>query len=254
MQRSAINEVPEANPFGTPLDPTSVYTLAANFIVSCPASNAPLPFVPFPALTVDASVCTCEEPTCDVELAKRDGWSGSGSPCKPGNGGGNSRDCSPAKAGAPVKLTAASKIPAGSFVTFVSGLSVVSVPGTIDADGVDITAVIPSIAQGQTYVFITSSDVEGTFSDSAVLFGPAVLEGKLFPLRLLSTEIVLILIPPSLPTPTIDRLHHLVDHGQEHYGSSKPQPAFVQTFHIMVRGVVHSTFLALVVFVVERCW
>lgn len=31
---------------------------------------------------------------------------------------------------------------------------------------------------GQSYVFVTKSDVEGTFSDTQVLFGPAVLEVK----------------------------------------------------------------------------
>lgn len=37
---------------------------------------------------------------------------------------------------------------------------------------------IPAGIAGQAYVFVTKSDVETTFSDSQVLFGPAVLEVK----------------------------------------------------------------------------
>ena len=40
----------------------------------------------------------------------------------------------------------------------------------------DITAQIPAGIAGQTYVFVTKSDVETTFDDSQVLFGPAILE------------------------------------------------------------------------------
>lgn len=39
-----------------------------------------------------------------------------------------------------------------------------------------IKASVPNGVMGQTYVFVSSSDVEGTFDDSKVLFGPAVLE------------------------------------------------------------------------------
>ena len=76
-------------------------------------------------------------------------------------------------------LTAAKDIPSGSFVTFVSGLNVVSVQGKIE--GADIYVAIPAVAMGQTYVFITSMDVEGALVDGAVLFGPAIVEGKSSP-------------------------------------------------------------------------
>ncbi|KAI1629059.1 ferritin-like domain-containing protein [Exophiala viscosa] len=135
-QRANIGEVPMANPYGTPLDPTSVYTLAAMFITSCPASNAALPFTAFPTLTYD-STASC--------------WGGES-----------------------IKLTGAKDIPAGSYVTFISGLSVVSVQGTIS--GADIMVEVPAVAMGQTYVFITSKDIEGTFVDANVVFGPAIIE------------------------------------------------------------------------------
>lgn len=71
-------------------------------------------------------------------------------------------------------FTAATHIPMGSYLTFVNGLNVVSVAAMID--GMSISAPIPSVAAGQTYVFVTSSDQEGMLSDAAVLFGPAILE------------------------------------------------------------------------------
>jgi hypothetical protein len=74
-------------------------------------------------------------------------------------------------------LTAEKPVPDGSFVTFVSGLAVVSTkPSKID--GANVYVAIPSAAQGQTYVFVTNSDVEGSFTDGAVLYGPAIVEGK----------------------------------------------------------------------------
>ncbi len=155
MQREAIGEIPMANPFETPLDPTSVYTLAAAFIKSCPSSNAPLGFTAFPGLTYDGKSCTCEEPVCSNK--------------------GKSSSCRPPSSGASVKFTAAKKIPAGSYVTFVNGLTVTSVKGTI-SNKKDITATIPTGLGGQTYVFVTKSDVETTFDDSQVLFGPSILE------------------------------------------------------------------------------
>lgn len=73
-------------------------------------------------------------------------------------------------------FTANATIPAGSFVTFVSGLSVTSVKGTVS--GKTISAAIPSGDAGQIYVFVTSKDAEGTLADRSVLFGPAILEGR----------------------------------------------------------------------------
>lgn len=217
-QRNAINEVPMANPFETvsqayppspyrisipahttlpqPLDPTSVYTLAAMFITSCPASNTGvLPFVPFPTLQADGSTCTCEEPDCSETGSKTKRWgkNGSGWP-KTTHSGEN--QCSPPKAGQSAGFTVTTNgtaIPAGSYLTYVSGLSVVSEPGTISGTlpslvfhylasiltliaGENITSTIPSVASGQTYVFVTKSDVEGTFDDTQVIAGPAVLE------------------------------------------------------------------------------
>ena len=225
MQRGAIGEVPMANPYGTPLDPMSVYTLAASFIVACPSSNPPLPFTAFPSLAVDGSVCTCEEPNCTPsQITKRKAepeaeWKdyypsstaySAPTPTAPAPSATATAYCTPPAAGASIELTAAASIPAGSYVTFVSGLMITSVkPSKID--GANIYVTIPSAAQGQTYVFITSSDIEGTFSDSAVLFGPAVLEGKVLScplflssrIRKLTGEICLVDPPAPSYDPSI---------------------------------------------------
>ncbi|KAJ9604070.1 hypothetical protein H2200_011593 [Cladophialophora chaetospira] len=57
LQRSALGAVGAANPFQTSLDANSVFTLASQFIVSCPPSNPPLPFKAFPGLKVNAQPC-----------------------------------------------------------------------------------------------------------------------------------------------------------------------------------------------------
>lgn len=59
-------------------------------------------------------------------------------------------------------------------MTFVSGLDVTSVAAT--AKGSMITTMVPPTAMGQTYAFITNANVTGALMDSAILFGPAVLE------------------------------------------------------------------------------
>ncbi|KAK4555159.1 hypothetical protein LTR86_007925 [Recurvomyces mirabilis] len=180
FQRTAIGEVPMPNPFQTPLDPTSVYTLAAMFITSCPTTNTPLPFTPFPALATDTKTCTCEEPQCGMPSAyikardwKNDNWGkehGWGSTWDPNS----SKSCMPPTAGTQVMFTANGTIKANSYVTFVNGLNVVSVAGKID--GMNISAVVPSQAMGQTYVFVTSKNENGTLTAGDVEYGPAVLE------------------------------------------------------------------------------
>lgn len=148
----------------------SVYTLALAFIDSCPPGNPTLPFTAFPSLAYDGKTCTCEQPICGNPSAyiKRDHES------YPWGNNGDGKYCKAPLSGATVSFTAMKKIPAGSYVTFVNGLVVTSVKGTVS--GKTITAKIPAGLGGQTYVFATKSDVEGTFDDTQVLFGPAILE------------------------------------------------------------------------------
>ena len=137
QQRDALKLVPAANPLGTPLGANAVFTLAASFITSCPASNEALPFKAFPTLT-----------------------------------GGSA---SPAIEGTSLSFTGPSAISAGSFLTFVSGLTITSVSATIS--DTSITASVPTGLGGQTYVMVTSKDVSGgTINDADVLMGPAIIE------------------------------------------------------------------------------
>jgi hypothetical protein len=130
-ERDAIGEIPMANILGTPMGMNAVYSIASQFIVSCPSSNAPLPVKAYPALT---------------ELT--------GLPVAVG-----------------VSLTFATKItlPSTYFFTFVSGLDILPVPSN------GLSAVIPPMVSGQSYVFITS-DNSGNLTDSTILAGPAIIE------------------------------------------------------------------------------
>lgn len=163
-QRAALGAVPFPQPFETPLDGNAVYTIASQFIVSCPSTNMKLPFVAFPYLTYTGAAATCEEPDCSSPsvFVKR----------------GATYDATPPSAGAVVSFTAAGKVPAGSYLTFVNGLAVTSVSATIK--GKTVSAAIPdTILGGITYAFVTSSDISGDFSDfsdDAVLFGGGVFE------------------------------------------------------------------------------
>ncbi|KKY20867.1 putative protein rds1 [Phaeomoniella chlamydospora] len=136
MQRSALNQVPSPNPYGTPLSPSPVYTLAASFIASCPDSNAALPFTAFPTLTAVQGT--------------------------------------PAAPGIPFEFSIEGDIPQASYVTWVSGLAVTSEPVT-DVSGKNFMAMVPATAMGQTYALLTNANVT-TVDDSAVLAGPAVIE------------------------------------------------------------------------------
>jgi hypothetical protein len=140
MQRAGRGLVPQANPFYTPLGPNPVYTLAASFIKSCPASNAPLPFKAFPALKLVT--------------------------------GGNTLAM-----GMPIMFSIPSGDASGCYVTFVSGLSIVSVE--VEGSGMEFMATIPMGVEGQSYAFLTSKNVTGgpgSLMDADITNGPAIVE------------------------------------------------------------------------------
>lgn len=138
MQRQAVGYVPSANPYGTPLSPSPVFTLAAGFIVSCPESNAALPFKAFPALTAVQGL--------------------------------------PASPGMPFEFSVEGDLPAEFFVTFVNGLDITSVAPS-GLNGKRFMATPPSGYGGQAYALVTSANVTGgPVEDAGVLFGPAILE------------------------------------------------------------------------------
>lgn len=88
--------------------------------------------------------------------------------------------------GQEVKLNGESEIPQGSFVTFVSGLSVTSVQGSIS--GQSASASVPAGIMGQSYVFVTNKEItDNKLAADAILMGPAILEGKFMQLLFMLT-------------------------------------------------------------------
>jgi len=137
LQRYVQNLVAPANPYGTALGVNEVYTLAAAFITKCPSTNAVLPLKKFPSLTAVTAT--------------------------------------PAWTGETFVFEVSCSVPSWPlYVTFLSGLSITSVPATYHNG--KITTQIPSTASGQSYAVLTSANVTTALTDSVVLAGPAIVE------------------------------------------------------------------------------
>lgn len=145
IQRASILDVTSANIAGTPLSPNAIFTLASGFIESCPTSNAALPFKAFPTLSLsNSSAPLVANTVATLNMA-------------------------------PGSTTA---VPASAFVTFISGLDIISVPATMSAAG-EISATIPPQVSGQSFGLLTSTSLNGTgtiFDDSTVIAGPVIME------------------------------------------------------------------------------
>lgn len=89
--------------------------------------------------------------------------------------------CAAPRAGEGVKFQSSVAIPPGSFLTFVSGLSTISVQATISAASIE--AAVPEGISGQSYVFVTKTAISVTIMDSDVVSGPAVMEGEFVGVR-----------------------------------------------------------------------
>jgi hypothetical protein len=136
VQRLALGKIASASPYGSALVPNGAYSIASTFIASCPSSNAKLPFTAFPSLA------TVRDPETESAGVLR---------------------FAPSKA-----------IPKDSFLTYVNGLTTKSVkPHSFDETS--FGANVPEDISGQTYVFVTSSNVTSVM-DSNILFGPAIIE------------------------------------------------------------------------------
>lgn len=112
------------------------YSIASAFIVSCPSTNAKLPVMAYPSLTLV-----------------------SGQPTAPG---------------ALIDLQPKT-IPTGTYyATFVSGLQIIPVAPQSAANGM-IMVPVPMMISGQSYVFLTK-DNSGNLTDSNIIAGPAIIE------------------------------------------------------------------------------
>jgi hypothetical protein len=135
--RGAIGEVPFPAPFDNPLSYNEVYTLAAQFITSCPTTNAPLPVKAFPVITASSQ---------DKAI----------------------------KTGSTVMLTTKGyKIEGGKvYGAFIT----VTGPIFVEAKSVNggYEVVVPKGVSGQSYVVLTSCNTAAT--DDTIVAGPAVVE------------------------------------------------------------------------------
>lgn len=134
--RNTIAQAPFPQPFDNPLSYNSVYTLAAQFIKSCPETNAPLPVKAFPTLTAmssDASIKTGSW----VTLSTKD-----------------------------------YKIEGTVYAAFIT----VTGPVFVDTKAVDggYEVEVPKGVAGQSYVVLTSCNTAAT--DDTIVAGPAVVE------------------------------------------------------------------------------
>lgn len=137
--RGQIAESPFPSPFDTPLDFDEVYTLAAPFIKSCPASNPPLPVKAFPSLTLSTTTPM---------------------PVKPG-------DILTFDAAMPVPV-----MPVWAGWADVTGPIIVSA-GVIN-NGKQVRIQVPQNITGQGYVVLTKSDKMVT--DDTIIAGPGAVE------------------------------------------------------------------------------
>jgi hypothetical protein len=108
-----------------------VYSIASGFIVSCPSTNAPLPVMAYPTLTLSSGEPTA--PNATIYLQPKDA-------------------------------------PSGTFyASFVSGLDIIAVAASLEANGL-VAAVVPEMISGQSYVFLTY-DNSGNLTDSNIIAG-----------------------------------------------------------------------------------
>jgi hypothetical protein len=137
--RNTIGASPFPAPFDNPLSLNEVYTLAAQFIKSCPETNAPLPVKAFPVLAASAS---------DGSMM--------------------------VKAGSKVMLsTTGYKVDGKVYAAFIT----VTGPVFVDAMEVEggFEVVVPEMGiAGQSYVVLTSCNTAAT--DDTIIAGPAVVE------------------------------------------------------------------------------
>lgn len=138
--RNAIGSSPFPTPFDTPLDFDEVYSLASPFIVSCPATNPPLPVKAFPTLTLTAGGHIPADLTGDYLTFK-----------------------------------SASTLEANTayYLHFINGLSTNPVKAYVGADNL-VSANIPASIAGQTYVVLAPS--ADTPTDDTIIAGPAIIE------------------------------------------------------------------------------
>jgi len=135
--RNTVGQSPFPQPFDNPLSFNEVYTLAAQFITSCPSSNPPLPVKAFPVLTASSSDAMIK--TGSVVTLATKGYSITGGPV---------------------------------YAAFITVTGPMFVETKQVAGGYQVT--VPKGVAGQSYVVLTSCNTAAT--DDTIVAGPAIVE------------------------------------------------------------------------------
>ncbi|KAI0922731.1 hypothetical protein AcV5_009628 [Taiwanofungus camphoratus] len=137
ISSSVLKLQPWDGPFETPLSPSGVYSLAAQFITSCPSSNPPLPVTPLPALTLSPS---SPAPNSSVTLTFA-----------------NPTNASPL------------------YAAWLDGLQVVFTSVDMNGDGKSGATAVPDGLHGSAYVGVVSSD-QAPLGDGQMVSGLAIVQ------------------------------------------------------------------------------
>jgi len=138
--RAALGESPFPSPFDTPLTIDEVYTLAAQFIVSCPSTNVKLPVKAFPVLKLGTKGTIKSGDTITLNTPNY--------------------ILKPVQGGTQVY---------GAFITI---LGPIFVDATAVSGGYSVQ--VPEGVNGQTYVVLTGC--KDAVNDNTVAAGPAIVE------------------------------------------------------------------------------
>jgi hypothetical protein len=135
--RDTVGQEPFPAPFDSPLSYNEVYTLAAQFITSCPETNAPLPVKAFPTLTASSKDTMIKEGST-IMLA-----------------------------------TKGYKVEGGKvYAAFVTVTGPIFADAKEVSGGYEV--VVPKGVTGQSYVVLTSCNTAAT--DDTIVAGPAIVE------------------------------------------------------------------------------
>jgi len=147
---------PFPSPFDTPLDFNEVYSLATQFITSCPKTNPALPFKAFPVLALTSSA----PPAQNMTMVDAKASSG------------------PVAVGSTITLSLKTGHIQGQGQVQAA---FITVTGPIFADtkvvnnGMSFQVVVPSGVAGQTYVLLTQCGIK-TVTDDNTVAGPAIID------------------------------------------------------------------------------
>jgi hypothetical protein len=162
--RAGLKQAPFAQPFDTPLSINEVYSLASQFITSCPKENPALPVKAFPKLRLDPAtampVRDGSTVTLQTPVSTYISWQ------------------AVVKISNPTSKGYTLKVPKGSTQVYAAFIAVTG-PTFVAATPVEggYSVQVPQGFAGQTYVVLTGCNKNVT--DDTVAAGPAIIEVRI---------------------------------------------------------------------------